>query len=114
MDSYDKPLNRFVEHASTYDGSLDRFWSLKDEFRIFASSGFPALWVNGHLAEMLRKPADAGLWFWPQFDIQQIKGLTITVRVIGDQQPLQSSSEAAMYVPISPQSDRPFWTGPDQ
>ncbi|WP_029922952.1 HEAT repeat domain-containing protein [Nevskia soli] len=104
MDSYGEPLKRFVEHASTYDGSLDQFWSLKDEFGIFASSGFPALWVNGHLAEMLRKPADAGLWFWPQFDIQQINGLTIAVRVIGDQQPFQSSSEAAMYVPIGPQS----------
>lgn len=104
MDSYEEPLNRFLEHARTYDGSLDRFWSLKDEFRTFASSGFPVSWVNWHLAELLSKPADAGLWFWPQIDIQQINGLTIAVRVISDQQPLQSSSEEAMYVPISRQS----------
>ncbi len=103
MDGANDALERFLIHSRNYDGSLNSFWSLRDEFGILALSGFFLGWVNRHLAELIRSPSEAGLWFWPQFNIHEANGLTLSVAALAEQSTIQTHAEPAMYTPIDGQ-----------
>lgn len=102
MEVTDTAFTAFLAETQKIERDAATLWPLAPAFAQLAAGGFFTRWLNRHLATMRDPETPAGLWFLPDFTVHQGDGFRVGIRAVQAGGPIQTASEAAIWVPLDP------------